>query len=197
MALLSNRTAALWNSSKSGPERIKYYQAIPLLSVIYQVYAQGSASSRQALSPILSHRQIPSPTLSNPPPKRPPAEDEDEEDNILESLVGGKAPPTPKTLSISLDSVRPSEKRRRDDEDDDGLLGRLAKMKKQDQAKDAPSLGSTGRTKPGDDPPKKIKLKFGLGSVAVVQSPSPSPNTPSPDTPSAPPEGGVKDGDTG
>ncbi|KAJ8473828.1 hypothetical protein ONZ45_g16156 [Pleurotus djamor] len=157
----------------------------------------SAGSNLPPTSPILSHRQIPSPTLSNPPPKRPPAEDEDEEDNILESLVRGKAPPTPKTLSISLDSIRPSEKRRRDDEDDDGLLGRLAKMKKQDQAKDAPSLASTGRTKPGDDPPKKIKLKFGLGSVAVVQSPSPSPNTPSPDTPSAPPEGGVKDGDTG
>ncbi|KAJ8472983.1 hypothetical protein ONZ45_g16467 [Pleurotus djamor] len=93
--------------------------------------------------------------------------------------------------------MRPSEKRRRDDEDDDGLPGRLSKMKTQDQAKDAPSLASTGRTKPGDDPPKKIKLKFGLGSVAVVQSPSPSPNSPSPDTPSAPPEGGVRDEDPG
>ncbi|KAF4601338.1 Platinum sensitivity protein [Pleurotus pulmonarius] len=126
----------------------------------------------------------------NPPPKRPPAEDEDEEDGLLEALVTGKLSSTSSALPPSLDTMKPGEKRRRNDDDDDGLLERLAKIKKQQhQGQDTNSV-PPARSKSGDDPPKKIKVKFGLGSLAVAQPPS----TPSP---SAASEGGVKDGDTG
>ncbi|KAL4256551.1 Serine/threonine-protein phosphatase 4 regulatory subunit 3-like protein [Pleurotus pulmonarius] len=148
---------------------------------------QSSTHSELPPSPKLSHRQIPS---VNPPPKRPPAEDEDEEDGLLEALVTGKLSSTSSALPPSLDTMKPGEKRRRNDDDDDGLLERLAKIKKQQhQGQDTNSV-PPARSKSGDDPPKKIKVKFGLGSLAVAQPPS----TPSPSTAS---EGGVKDGDTG
>lgn len=150
---------------------------------------QSSTYSELPPSPKLSHRQIPSSV--NPTPKRPPAEDEDEEDGLLEALVTGKISSTSSALAPSLDTMKPGEKRRRNDDDDDGLLERLAKIKKQQhQGQDTNSVPSV-RSKSGDDPPKKIKVKFGLGSLAVAQPPSTTPS------PSAASEGGVKDGDTG
>ncbi|KAJ8698742.1 Platinum sensitivity protein [Pleurotus ostreatus] len=150
---------------------------------------QSSTYSELPPSPKLSHRQIPSSV--NPTPKRPPAEDEDEEDGLLEALVTGKITSTSSALAPSLDTMKPGEKRRRNDDDDDGLLERLAKIKKQQhQGPDTNSVPSV-RSKSGDDPPKKIKVKFGLGSLAVAQPPSTTPS------PSAASEGGVKDGDTG
>jgi protein phosphatase-4 regulatory subunit 3 len=83
--------------------------------------------------------------------------------------------------------MRPSGKRRRDEEED-GLLERLSKTKKVDFGEQKGGPGRIGgTTKRGDDPPKKMKLKFGAASLAVV---SPSPST-------VPSDPGAKDGDTG
>lgn len=144
-------------------------------------------------SPKLSHRQVTVPSSpTGPPPKRVP-KDEDDEDNLLESLVRPRSRPQSPApgmmVGISqLGPMRPSEKRRRDD-DDDELLVRISKAKKPDlggQKEGAAVLaGGVGRTKVGDDPPKKIKLKFGATSLAVASA-SPAPSEP-----------GAKDGDTG
>ncbi|KAF9464813.1 component of IIS longevity pathway SMK-1-domain-containing protein [Collybia nuda] len=143
-------------------------------------------------SPKLSHRQIPT-SASGPPPKRP-SKEEDEEDNLLESLVRPRSrpqSPAPGMMSSSTELMRPSEKRRRvlDDDEDDELLERLSKSKKQDLGaqKDRLNFGGAGRTKNGDDPPKKIKVKFGATSLAVVSAPSAP----------VPTEAGAKDGDRG
>jgi protein phosphatase-4 regulatory subunit 3 len=84
--------------------------------------------------------------------------------------------------------LKPLEKRRRNDDDDDELLDRLRKSKK-------PVLGSlkqgavvAGRTKNGDDPPRKIKVKFGAASLMVASPTSSLTTTTDID---------VKDGDTG
>jgi len=71
--------------------------------------------------------------------------------------------------------MRPSEKRRRTDEDDeDELFMRLNKSSTMpdlgNQNESSPSIGV--RAKNGDDPPaKKIKVKFGAGSLAVASAP--------------------------
>lgn len=161
--------------------------------------SQGSQKSSRSpspevppASPKLSHRQIQIPS-SGPPPKRQ-SKDEDDEDNLLESLVRPRSrpqSPAPGMMSSSTELMRPSEKRRRasDDDDEDELLERLSKSKKPDLGtqKDRVSFGGLGRTKNGDDPPKKIKVKFGATSLAVASSPS---------TP-VPSEAGAKDGDRG
>ncbi|KAG7447518.1 DUF625-domain-containing protein [Guyanagaster necrorhizus] len=118
-------------------------------------------------------------------------------DNLLESLVKTKLPPRPQSPAPGMMSsmtgigpVRLSEKRRRPDDEDDELMERLTKIKKQDHGAQKEGAGGPigPRAKPGDDPPpKKFKLKFGAGSVAVASLP---PN-------SAPSETGAKDGDTG
>jgi len=152
--------------------------------------------------PKLSHRQVlpPPHPSSGPPPKRM-LKDEDDEDNLLEALVRPKSrseSPTPRPPSpgpstmLSMSSagpLRPSEKRRRGDDGDDELMERLIKAKKPDlgMQKERSGFGGVGRAKNGDDPPKKIKVKFGATSLAVASSPSmPTPS-----------ETGVKDGDTG
>ncbi|KAJ6561475.1 component of IIS longevity pathway SMK-1-domain-containing protein [Mycena vulgaris] len=128
-----------------------------------------------------------------PPPKRPV--DEDDEDNMLEALVRAKSesrPPTPTP-------PRSGDKRRRsdDDDDDDEMLERLTKAKKPDLGTQKGVGGGmvTRSAKLGDDPPpKKLKLKFGLGS-SVLASLSPTTPTPSPSSPES--KNGAKDGDTG
>jgi protein phosphatase-4 regulatory subunit 3 len=74
------------------------------------------------------------------------------------------------------------------------MLERLTKAKKPDLGTQKGAGGGgmvTRSAKLGDDPPKKLKLKFGLGT-SVLASSSPSPTTPSPDS-----KNGAKDGDTG
>jgi protein phosphatase-4 regulatory subunit 3 len=153
-------------------------------------------------SPKPSHRQVYTHSSTGPPPRRV-SKDEDDEDNLLESLVRPKtrsqspAPgPRPQSpgpgMMVSMSSIgpiRPGEKRRRGDDDDEELMERLTKAKKPDVGtkKEKAGFGIIGRTKKGDDPPKKIKVKFGTGSLAVASSPT---------TPTSP-ETGPKDGDTG
>ncbi|TFK43836.1 component of IIS longevity pathway SMK-1-domain-containing protein [Crucibulum laeve] len=138
-------------------------------------------------SPKLAHRQVPT-SPAGPPPKRMAKEDEDDEDAMLELLVRPKSraqSPAP----VSFTPLRPSEKRRRSDEDDeDEMLERLVKSKKPDLGtQKMVTAGAKGEN--GDDPPKKIKLKFGVTGLSMANS-SPS-ATPSPSEP------GAKDGDTG
>jgi protein phosphatase-4 regulatory subunit 3 len=152
---------------------------------------QPSTDSPDLLSsPRLSKRQI----HNSIPPQRPSLDDD--EDNLLEALVRSKSNSplpsiaTPKTPDLGLGPMRPSEKRQRED-DDDELLERLAsKAKRPDfRAAKVLAVSSGGRgSKPGDDPPKKIKLKFGLTSLGTAST---SPFS------AAPSEAGVKDGDTG
>lgn len=147
-------------------------------------------------SPRLAHRQIPRP--SSIPRRRTHEED----DNILESLLRQKGspssplpspPPTePSTkpnLKSQLPAIRLSEKRRRDN-DEDELLERLAsKPKRADlgtQKRDEPVGGRAAAMKPGDDPPKRMKMMFRPLGMTVAQSTSP-----------VPPDPGAKDGDTG
>ncbi|KAH0587954.1 hypothetical protein H2248_006699 [Termitomyces sp. 'cryptogamus'] len=148
-----------------------------------------SPSPEIPASPILVHRQAPMST-SGPPPKRLSTEDDD--DDILESIARSRLRPQSPApgLMASLDSLRPSEKRRREDDeaDDDVLMERLSKTKKLDFGilKEKFSFGT--RTKNGDDPSKKIKVKLGVTSLNASAT---IPSTP------APPETGAKDGDTG
>jgi protein phosphatase-4 regulatory subunit 3 len=147
-----------------------------------------SLSPNVLSSPRLSNRQV-SPSI---PPQRPFLDDD--EDNLLEALVrpkGRRPSPsivTPKVPNLGLGPMRPTGKRRRDD-DDDELLERLSsKAKRPDLGAEKVLVGTGGRagSKPGDDPPKKIKLKFGLTSLGVA-----------PTLPSLSSETGAKDGDTG
>jgi protein phosphatase 4 regulatory subunit 3 len=164
--------------------------------------SSGSPSPEMApASPKPSHRQVPPHSSTRPPPKR--ASKDDDEDNLLEALVRPKTrsqspAPTPRPQSpgpgmmVSMSSIgpiRPGEKRRRGDDDDDELMERLTKVKKPDVGTQKEKVGftSAGRTKNGDDPPKKIRVKFGTGSLAVASSPS----IPTSSKTSA------KDGDTG
>ncbi|EGN92042.1 hypothetical protein SERLA73DRAFT_117880 [Serpula lacrymans var. lacrymans S7.3] len=141
-------------------------------------------------SPRLSHRTIPPPR----PSLRRSSSDEDE-NHPLESLVRPlkPGPPSPSLGSPKLPSklsMPRLEKRRRDD-DEDEMLERLAsKAKRPDLGgqKDDSNGGRAGSAKSGDDPPKKIKVKFRPTSLGIA---SPSPCTP------APSETGAKDGDTG
>ncbi|GLB34125.1 putative DUF625-domain-containing protein [Lyophyllum shimeji] len=141
-------------------------------------------------SPKLSHRQVVV-APSGPPPKRASAEDEDD-DNLLEALARSRPRPVSPApgMMASMESLRTSEKRRREDEeDDDELVGRMSKVKKPDLGaqKERFGFGNISRTKNGDDPPKKIKVKLGTSSLAVASTTS---------TP-VPSETGAKDGDTG
>ena len=144
-------------------------------------------------SPRLAHRQISRP--SSIPRRRTHEED----DNILESLLRPKGspsspplsePPTKLNLKPSqLPPIRLSEKRRREN-DEDELLERLAsKPKRADlgtQKRDEPVGGRATAMKPGDDPPKRMKVMFRPLGMTVAQSTSP-----------VPPDPGAKDGDTG
>jgi protein phosphatase-4 regulatory subunit 3 len=147
-----------------------------------------SPSPNLLSSPRLSNRQV-SPSV---PPQRPSPDDD--EDSLLEALVRGKnhkpSPPiaTPKVPDLGIGPVRLTGKRQRED-DDDELLERLAsKTKRPDLGAERVLSGMGGRagSKPGDDPPKKIKLKFGLTSLGAAASPYVPPS-----------EAGAKDGDTG
>lgn len=138
-------------------------------------------------SPRLSNRQVP-PSI---PPQRP-FPDDDDEDNLLESLVRPKErSPSPsagpkKSPGLERTPMRPMGKRQREDEDDE-LLERLAsKAKRPDLGAEKVLAGAGIRagSKLGDDPPKKIKLKFGLTSLGADPSATPS-------------EPGAKNGDTG
>ncbi|KAG6910155.1 hypothetical protein DXG01_012914 [Tephrocybe rancida] len=155
-----------------------------------QPSSSRSPSPEIPASPKLAHRQVPMPTSGPPPPRRVSQEDDDED--LLASLARPRSRPQSPApgLMASLESLRPSEKRRRldDEEEDDVLLGRLHKAKKQDLGtqKEKFSFGAFGRTKNVDDPPKKLKLKLGATSLAAV-----TPSTP------VPSETGAKDGDTG
>jgi len=147
-----------------------------------------SPSPNVLSSPRLTNRQV---SHSIPPPQRP-SPDDDDDDNLLEALVRPKdrspSPSivTPKVPDLGLGPMRPTGKRRRED-DDNELLERLAsKAKRPDLGAEKVLIGTGGRagSKPGDDPPKKIKLKFGLTSLGAA-----------PTLPSS--EAGAKDGDTG
>lgn len=172
-------------------------EEIPLADLDADMEAMlGSApafdSSNVLSSPRMQNRQVQPPV----PPRRPSPGDD--EDDLLESLVRSKdstpSQPisTPTTPDLTGGPPKPSEKRRRDDnDDDDELLERLAsKSKRPDLGADKVLSGAMTHagTKQGDDPPKKIKLKFGLSSLGAAPSPTSS------DTSS---ESGVKDGDTG
>lgn len=137
---------------------------------------QKQGSPNLLSSPRLASRRVP-PSL---PPQRAPLDDDDE-DNMLESLVRSaeKRRPSPSTASTispspELDPMRPLAKRQRsEDEGDDELLERLAnKAKRPDLGaeKVLPVAGIRAGSKPGDDPPKKIKLKFGLTSLGAAPS---------------------------
>jgi len=149
-----------------------------------------SPSQNLLSSPRLLNRQV---SPSNPPQRPPP---DDDEDNLLEALVRPRGPKdrspspsiaTPKVPNIGMGPIRLSGKRRRDDDDDE--LERLlsSKTKRPDLGAEKILSGTSGRagSKPGDDPPKKIKLKFGLTSLGAAPTSVP------------PSEAGAKDGDTG
>jgi protein phosphatase-4 regulatory subunit 3 len=144
-------------------------------------------------SPRLAHRQISRP--SSIPRRRTHEED----DNILESLLRQKGSPSSPSLSepptklnlksSQLPPIRLSEKRRREN-DEDELLERLAsKSKRADlgtQKRDEPVGGRAAAMKPGDDPPRRMKVMFRPLGMTVAQSTSP-----------VPPDPGPKDRDTG
>lgn len=140
-------------------------------------------------SPRIQNRQVQPPL----PPLRPSPGDD--EDDLLESLVRPHESSPSRSLSIlptlELASAppKPSEKRRRANDDDDELLERLAnRSKRPDLGADKVFSGVTNAgTKQGDDPPKKIKLKFGLSSLGAAPSRISDASS----------ETGVKDGDTG
>ncbi|KAJ7771100.1 component of IIS longevity pathway SMK-1-domain-containing protein [Mycena maculata] len=148
----------------------------PLVPPSVQAGATNTASASNGPSP--------------PPPKRPA--DDDEEDNMLEALVRAKSQPRPPTPG----PPRLGDKRRRSDgDDDDEMLERLTKAKKLDLGTQKGAGGGgmvTRSAKLGDDPPKKLKLKFGLGSAALASSPPTTPSLSSADS-----KNGAKDGDTG
>lgn len=146
-----------------------------------QMQQEGVAADHTKLAPSPIPNTV---KLAGSPPKRVPKEAEDDEDAILESLVRGRAlTPGPKPdPSLSPPSARLGEKRRRGDGDDedDEPLSRLSKQKKQQTTAlsttkqqqqqqrtttVADSLGAGARQKNGDDPPKKIKVKIGFGTV--------------------------------
>lgn len=144
-------------------------------------------------SPRLAHRQISRP--SSVPRRRTHEED----DNILESLLRRKGSPSSPSLNepstrpnpkSQLPPIRLSEKRRRENDDEDGQLERLAsKQKRADlgaQKREGPVGGRAAAMKPGDDPPKRMRVTFRPLGMTVAQSTSP-----------VPPDPGAKDGDMG
>ena len=136
-------------------------------------FAPAIDSSNLLSSPRMQNGQVQPPV----PPRRPSPGDE--ENDLLESLVRSKEETasqpisTPTTPNIS-GPPKPSEKRRRgNDDDDDELLERLASRSKRPDLGAAKVLSGTTTntgTKQGDDPPKKIKLKFGLSSLGAMPS---------------------------
>jgi protein phosphatase-4 regulatory subunit 3 len=149
----------------------------------------------------------PSPRLVHQPAPPRRLAPESDEDSMFESLVRPRGPPPSKDAAAAgpmsmMASMRQSEKRRRDTEDEeDGLLERLSKSKKEKVDVAVNNSGPNnissnnnnnqatraGPVKGGEDPPKKIKLKFGMppfgagaGGASLARS---SPST--------------KDGDTG
>lgn len=157
------------------------------LQNVRKPFSLTSSTDPPPSSPKLPHQQISIPPAPlGEPPKRVTTDD-DEEDNLLEALVRGKSgsPGPSLPTADSVGPLRPTEKRRRDDEDDE-LLERLSKAKKVDLGP-RNETGISGRSKLGDDPPKKIKVKFGTTSFNVASA---SPASGSSET-------GAKDGDTG
>ncbi|KAG6845446.1 hypothetical protein H0H87_009354 [Tephrocybe sp. NHM501043] len=149
-----------------------------------------SPSPEIPASPKLAHRQVP---LSSGPPLPKRANTEDDDEDLLESLARARSRPQSPApgMMASLESLRPGEKRRRDDDDDDDddwLLVHTAKKQDLGTRKEKFSFATIGRTKNGDDPPKKIKVKFGGTSLSAAAI---TPSTP------VPSETGAKDGDTG
>ncbi|KAG9317314.1 component of IIS longevity pathway SMK-1-domain-containing protein [Chiua virens] len=135
-------------------------------------------------SPRLAHRQISRPSSI---PRRRTHEDDD---NVLESLLrqkGSTCSPKPNHKS-QLPPIRLSEKRRRENDDDEQLERLANKPKRADlgSQRREESVGGRAAMKPGDDPPKRMKVMFRPLGVAVAQSTSP-----------VPPDPGAKDGDTG
>ena len=115
---------------------------------------------------------------------------------MLEALMSQRSRPA--TPTPGMDAMRPGEKRRRE-EDDDSLFERLTKAKKPDASAQKDGVSPfAGRLNPGDDPPKKIKLKFGASSLAVASGAATSPTSSATGAgSSSPSEPGTKDGDTG
>ncbi|KAJ7591477.1 component of IIS longevity pathway SMK-1-domain-containing protein [Mycena floridula] len=81
----------------------------------------------------------------------------DDDDAALQKR---KAEPVP--------TPQPRPKRARGDDDDDELLERLTKSKKPDLGTEKETGIVRGRTKPGDDPPRKFKMKIGKSLAAAV-----------------------------
>lgn len=79
------------------------------------------------------------------------------------SKTAKTSPPT--VLSPSLSPARP-KRPRNDDDDEDELMERLSKAKKPDLGVQKDPSAVRGRTKPGDDPPKKFKMKIGKSVTA-------------------------------
>ncbi|KAG6813432.1 hypothetical protein H0H92_011129 [Tricholoma furcatifolium] len=153
-----------------------------------QASSSRSPSPEVPASPKLAHRQVLS-SAPGPPPKR--ASPENDDDDLLENIALRSRPQSPAPgLMASLESFGPREKRRRVEEDDDYdfVTEHLSKAKKPDlgSVKEKTVFKTAARTKIGDDPPKKIKVKFGSNTLAAVTAPSPVPS-----------DIGTKDGDTG
>ncbi|PCH40772.1 DUF625-domain-containing protein [Wolfiporia cocos MD-104 SS10] len=131
-------------------------------------------------SPRIPHKQI---SPSNPEPSYPP----DEQDDLLEQLFSaGPSSSKPPDLAAA-------GKRRREDEDDE-LLERLASRGKRPSVGGSPAkenlegspAAKASLSKPGEEGPKKIKMKFGAVGAAVASS-----------LPAAFSDPGTKEGDNG
>jgi protein phosphatase-4 regulatory subunit 3 len=110
--------------------------------------------------PKLMHQQLP------PSPRRPVSDDDEE--NVLEALARPKVPPPPPPSGavpppISMAPLRPSEKRRRDEEEEEDSFGWLERLRKNKKVDPAASnlVGRGSSPKASEEPPKKLRLKFG------------------------------------
>lgn len=112
----------------------------------------------------------------------------------MEALVQ-RARSRSQSPSPNLGPMRPSEKRRREDDENEEVMARIGKAsKKPDLGAQKEPMVSIARSKNGDDPPgKKIKLKIGAVGLAAASS-SPSQGASPSSTASEPQK---KDGDTG
>ena len=145
------------------------------------------ATDEPPASPRMSHKQIPSKSVSS--------QTGDEQDDLLEQLFNNSRVSSPSPVSGKPPEL--SAKRRRD-EDDEELLERLATRAKrpsislnlEKENTDPPPIAvKVGPMKLAEDGPKKIKLKFGAVGAAVAASPS--------STEPAPSDPGAKEGDNG
>ena len=166
-------------------------------SVFESLVRPRLVSSSPSSSPSLSPSQSPSPSPSPSPTPRPP------------SLSSDGAPP----FSMAPLRAGGEKKRRRadadDDDDDEGLFERLSKAKRvvepsHKSKNNAPVVAgrATGLLLPAllppkaggeDDPPKKLKLKFGMTALEAAHYTSSTSST----TTSSSARSNVKAGDTG